>query len=213
VARDLADSRSEPIRWLRQHANYLSPSGRGAMGTNVAAFFRNLTTIYVVLALFFLGAFGLLNALAYWYPEGGAAGAVAEIVAEVTPLTTALGAPGPWVVFAELFLWFAVVPLATAYWLVSQDLPETFLAPVIADDLLDRWHRGSRGVLVPVGAVLPREAPVAAAPRAAPARAAAARRTHGRRAARVIVRPIRPSPFPFGGTPRPVRGSFPRPRT
>lgn len=132
VARDLADSRSAPIRWLRRHANYLSPTGRGAMATNAAAFFRNLTTIYVVLALFLLGAFGLLNALAYWHPEGGFAGALAEAIGEVTPLTGALEVPGPWAVIAELFLWFAVIPLGVAFWLVSQDLPETFLAPVLA---------------------------------------------------------------------------------
>ena len=39
---------------------------------------------------------------------------------------------GPWAVAAELVLWLAVVPLMLAYWLVSQDLPEAFIAPVLA---------------------------------------------------------------------------------
>jgi hypothetical protein len=132
VARDLVDSRSEPIEWLRKHANYLSPTGHGEMANNVAGFWRNLTSVYVVLALFLLAAFGLLNALAYWHPEGGVAGALAEVTKELTPLTGALGLKGPWALLAELLLWCAVFPLMIAYWLVSQDLPETFLAPVLA---------------------------------------------------------------------------------
>ncbi|MDY3559478.1 hypothetical protein R5W23_000471 [Gemmata sp. JC673] len=131
VARDLVDSRSEPITWLRRHSNYLSPTGHGEFATNLAAFWRNLTSVYVVLAALLLAAFGALNAIAYWYPEGPAAAAIGEVVAAVTPITGAFQYRTPWAVLAELVVWLAVLPLGLAYWLVSQDLPETFLAPVL----------------------------------------------------------------------------------
>ncbi len=132
VARDLVDSRSEPIAWLRRHSNYLSPTGRGEMATNVAGFWRNLISIYLVLAAFLVAAFGLLNALAYWGPDGAPAALAGEALAALTPAVTALPVrAGPWAVAAELVLWLAVVPLMLAYWLVSQDFPETFIAPVL----------------------------------------------------------------------------------
>lgn len=132
VARDLTDSRSEPLEWLRRHSNYLSPSGHGEAAANVAGFWRNLLSIYVVLAFFLFAAFGLMNALWYYEWTGTFAEAIREIVAELTPVTgAALGRFEPWALGAELILWLAVLPLMLAYWLVSQDLPETFVAPVL----------------------------------------------------------------------------------
>jgi hypothetical protein len=43
---------------------------------------------------------------------------------------------GPWARWAELALWLAVVPLILAYWLVSQDIPEAFLPPVLVSAAL-----------------------------------------------------------------------------
>ncbi|AWM40700.1 hypothetical protein GobsT_07680 [Gemmata obscuriglobus] len=45
VARDLVGSRSEPISWLRRHSNHLSPTGHGQFAANLAAFWRNLTSV------------------------------------------------------------------------------------------------------------------------------------------------------------------------
>lgn len=132
VARDLTDSRSESVAWLRRHSNYLSPTGTGEAATNVAGFWRNLLSIYFVLAALLLSAFGLLNAVAYWHPEGPFAAALMEVLDALAPLSsTLMGRAGPWAVAAELVLWLAALPLMVAYWLVSQDLPETFLAPVL----------------------------------------------------------------------------------
>ncbi|HEY1189996.1 MAG TPA: hypothetical protein VGE74_20265 [Gemmata sp.] len=137
VARDLIDSRSPPLHWLRKHSNYLSPSGAGEMATNVAGFWRNLLSVYFVLSFFLLAVFGLLNALEYGSflssaPPDGYLGVVQDARDMLTPLTRAvLDRPGPWAVGAELVLWLAVCPLMLAYWLVSQDLPETFIAPVL----------------------------------------------------------------------------------
>lgn len=132
VARDLADSRSAPLVWLRRHANYLSPTGQGEMATNLAGFWRNLLSIYFVLAFFFFALFGLLNLVAYAEPEGRSAAALKDALESVTPVTsTFMARVGPWARWAELALWFAVVPLVLAYWLVSQDVPEAFLPPAL----------------------------------------------------------------------------------
>jgi hypothetical protein len=132
VARDLVDSRSAPITWLRRHANYLSPTGLGELATNIAGFWRNLLSVYLVLGLFLLAVFGLLNAIGSAKVEGPAAAAMQETIAALTPITGNLMIwAGPWAIWAELVLWLAVLPLMLAYWLVSQDLPESFIAPVL----------------------------------------------------------------------------------
>jgi len=132
VARDMADSRSAPLAWLRRHSNYLSPTGLGELATGVAGFWRNMVSIYVVLGFLLFAAFGVLNAAAYWPVNYGDVPGVRQVLAGVAPLSSLLFTdPSPWVVAAELILWLAVLPLALAYWVVSQDLPETFLAPVL----------------------------------------------------------------------------------
>jgi hypothetical protein len=133
VARELSDSRSPAVSWLRQHANYLTPTGLGDALPNVAGFGRNLLSIYLVLALFFFAVFGTLHAIGYSNPQGGLFALLGDLVATLTPLTRYLPMAwtGPWMELAELTFWFAVVPLMIAYWLVSQDLLETFIAPVL----------------------------------------------------------------------------------
>jgi hypothetical protein len=134
VARDLRDARSAPVSWLRRHSNYLSPSGLGEAATNIAGFWRNLLSIYLVLGLFFFALFGVLNAVHYGnFPHGFVMSLVSDCVTVLTPLNchVMITLSGPWLVLAELALWLTVVPLMLAYWLVSEDLPETFVAPVL----------------------------------------------------------------------------------
>ncbi len=139
VAAGLANSQSTPITWLRRHANYLSPTGLGETATNLAGFWRNLLSIYLVLAFFFFALFGILNAIGYsslgGQPAMGSTGGslVGNLITSLTPLVSELGVrAGPWAVITELVLWLAVIPLMIAYWLGSQDLPEAFIAPVLA---------------------------------------------------------------------------------
>jgi hypothetical protein len=132
VARDLSDSRSAPVSWLRRHANYLSPTGLGEAVANVVAFWRSLIAIYLVLGLFLFATFGLVNALGYANLRGRAP-AVADFVVALAPMSGHLPPwGGPWGVLAELGFWLAVVPQMIAYWLVSQDRPEAFIPPVLA---------------------------------------------------------------------------------
>jgi hypothetical protein len=138
VARALADSRSTPVTWLRRHANYLSPTGLGEAVTNVAAFLRNLIAIYVVLGLFFVAVFGLLNAARYYELRRTVPNLLADVVETLTPLSGFLPPwIGPWGALTEFVFWVTVVPLMIGYWITSQDQPETFIpAAVIAAALL-----------------------------------------------------------------------------
>jgi hypothetical protein len=132
VAQALADARSEPIDWLRRHSNYLAPSGSGEGLFNVAAFWRNFLSVQVVLAILFFAIFGLMNVVGYhagfretWQPAlyGG----------QIAPITGLLpqGIAIPWAALTELVCWFALLPLAIGYWLVSQDRHESFVVPFL----------------------------------------------------------------------------------
>ncbi len=133
VARDLRDGNSAPMLWLRQNSNYLSPTGLGEVLTNVAGFWRNLLSVQFVLAVFIFAVFGVLNAVNYSSPYGAVKSTFAGLLATLTPLAGNLTAqwPGPWAGLAEIILWLAVLPLMAAYWLVSQDRLESFIAPAL----------------------------------------------------------------------------------
>jgi hypothetical protein len=133
VARDLRDGGSAPVSWLRRHSNYLSPTGLGEAITNFAGFWRNFLSVHLVLALFFLAVFGVLNAIGYSNARGAVPSLLTDFIAILTPLSGNLPGAwvGPWVVLTEIGLWLAVIPLMVAYWLVSQDLPEAFIPPVL----------------------------------------------------------------------------------
>jgi hypothetical protein len=134
VARELADSRSAPMAWLRRNANYLSPTGLGEAAANVAGFFRNLLSVYVVLAVFLFAVFGVLGAVGYADPpRWPAVSLLREWLGALTPVRSLLPPAwaGVWAGLAEFVLWLAVVPLMVGYWLVSQDVPEAFVAPVL----------------------------------------------------------------------------------
>jgi hypothetical protein len=133
VARDLADSRSAPVSWLRRNANYLSPTGPGEAVTNVAAFLRNLIAVYLVLGLFFFAVFGLLNAANYYQLRGNVPNLVADLADALTPLNGFLPPwqGSRWGQLTEFLFWVTIVPLMIGYWLVSQDRLETFVAPAL----------------------------------------------------------------------------------
>jgi hypothetical protein len=133
VRRELSDGNSAPVRWLRQHSNYLSPTGLGEAITNFAGFWRNLLSVHLVLAFFFLALFGVSNAIGYGIPREGTPSLLWEFGVALTPIYHILPVAwvGAWAAFAEITLWVGVLPLIVAYWLVSQDLPEAFIAPVL----------------------------------------------------------------------------------
>lgn len=134
VARDLQNNDSAPLRWLRQNSNYLSPTGLGETFTNLAGFWRNLLSVQFVLAAFVFAVFGVFNAVNYSSPYGAVKSQLAGLLATLTPLAGHLTEqwPGPWAGLAEIALWLAVLPLMIAYWLVSQDQLESFIAPALA---------------------------------------------------------------------------------
>ncbi|MEW4570687.1 hypothetical protein AB1L88_22715 [Tautonia sp. JC769] len=129
VARGLIGHDSPPIEWLRRHSDSLTPGGP----VHLAGFLRNLLAVYVVLGVTFLALFGVLNAVGYSPSIVAFAVRADHLLGGLSPLTWQLpeGWAGPWLVLAELSLWLGTVPLMVAYWLVSQDLPESFIAAVL----------------------------------------------------------------------------------
>lgn len=125
----LADSRSTEISWLRKHANYLSPAGLGEGLFNFATFWRNLASLHVVLGAFFLAAFGISNALGYNLWLANFVSPAKSLVLGLAPLSTLLPTHiNPlWITVTELSVWLAVLPLAIAYWLGSQDRHRDFV--------------------------------------------------------------------------------------
>lgn len=129
VASELGDSRSASISWLRHNANYLAPTGFGEAMFNFAAFWRNFLSMHFVLGVFFLGLFGLANALSYC-PHFPMIFSFGELCAEgLAPIGRSLLKDNVtlWLALGEVTLWLAVLPLAVAYWLVSQDYHERFV--------------------------------------------------------------------------------------
>jgi hypothetical protein len=141
VARGLVDPDSAPVDWLRRHSNYLALGGANDAAVNVVGYLRNLLSVYLVLGVLFLAVFGSLDAVGYLsasaVSQGGVSGAPTSSayawIVELLPISHNLPAVwrGPWLALAEGSLWLAVAPLLLAYWLVSQDLPESFVAPIL----------------------------------------------------------------------------------
>ena len=141
----LKDSRSHPINWLRTHSNYLSPNGIGDTMFNLTSFWRNFFTIQFVLAVLVFSVFGLGNAIVYaeWQEQSGwFAQVVTSVIGFVAPLAPVtlglenLSFVSPWIIFAEVLFWLALIPLGLAYWTVSQDRHEDVIIPVLAASLL-----------------------------------------------------------------------------
>jgi hypothetical protein len=137
VTASLSDSRSREIDWLRSHSNYLSPKGTGDTAFNLVSFWRNLFTIHLVLLIFMFAVFGIANAISYWPTT---VDTIQGVLPPLTPISSAFSTTSstvsPWLTLAELLVWLAVVPLSFAYWMVSEDHNEEFLASVLFATLL-----------------------------------------------------------------------------
>lgn len=133
VVRGLGDHDSAPNRWLREQANYLAPGAPGDVAVKVVGFLRNLLTVHMVLGVSLLALFGLLNAVSYGDTLVALATRADDLIGGLAPLVRLLpgDGPRPWLVLSELSLWLAAAPLMIAYWLVSQDAPEAFIAAVL----------------------------------------------------------------------------------
>ena len=138
IVRDsLIDNDSDEIQWIRQHSNYLAPTGSGDEYYNVAAFGRNFCSLHFVLGIFFFAIFGLMNALAYSQWIGAEPGSGSFLTA-FAPFTSHMMTDSSklWWMICELSCWLAILPLSLAYWLVSQDRHESMLSPVLFSFLL-----------------------------------------------------------------------------
>lgn len=138
VAAVMCDSRSQPIDWLRRHANYLAPSGSGESLYNVAAYWRNLLTVYFILSVAAFAVLSLVNLAVYWHSSPSSYPSFLAFLQPFTPVSAAIssGFAGTrigivWAALTELSIWLALLPLAIAYWLVSQERHETFVKSVL----------------------------------------------------------------------------------
>ncbi len=126
VSNALTNTQSREINWLRAHANYLSPKGVGDTVYNLASFWRNLLSVHLVLWVFFFAVFGAINVVGY-FPYHWA-DTLFSLLEQLAPFTstieTNMGFTSPWAAFAESLVWVTVLPLAIAYWIVSEDYYE-----------------------------------------------------------------------------------------
>jgi predicted acylesterase/phospholipase RssA len=119
----LANDASPQLDWLRRNANYLVATGGSDVRQHLALIWRNLVTIYLILALLGLALFGLLLL------AGDRIAAIAPIAAPPAALV-ALGPAGAlsawwWLPLAALGV--AVFPCAVAFWLApKQDSRASF---------------------------------------------------------------------------------------
>ena len=132
VARELNDHDSTSVGWLRRRSNNVGP---GDEAVDFAGFLRSLLTVHLVLGVSLFALFGLLNAASHSRTIVTLATRADDLIGGLAPLTRLLSESwsGPWLVLGEISLWLAAVPLMVAYWLVSQDSPESFIAaPLVA---------------------------------------------------------------------------------
>ena len=133
VAENMADHRSTPIRWLRQHANYLASTGSNEELFNLATFWRNFLSLHFVLGILFFAIFGLMNGALYWESMEQALRSSRSIVESIAPVGAALTAytqPTWWMV-TEAVVWYFLLPITMGYWLVSQDRQDQVIWPVM----------------------------------------------------------------------------------
>lgn len=123
VMEELQDPRSQPNAWIRKHANYLAPNGFGDQLVNFVTYWRNLCSLLLILAFFFLAVFGIAAGITYSSLFAALINNIYVLSNAISPISNA--APewlSPfWLRIAELSLWVGIVPLAFAYWLGSQD--------------------------------------------------------------------------------------------
>ena len=136
VERAVANPASGPLRWLRDHGNYIAPAGRSDLTVALGIALRNVATVQLLLAILAFAAFGFANALRY-----GALDPANSLLPYFgvswsdLPLGRLVAAAGlkvfwsPWVILAELVLLLGALPNGLGYWLASQDEPESYNRP------------------------------------------------------------------------------------
>jgi hypothetical protein len=111
----LGDDASPQIKWLRENANYLVSGGGSDLRQHLALIWRNLVTIYLILALLGLALFGLLRLAGDWIARFVEMPGCAEALGPVAVIALS---SWWWLPLAALAL--AVVPCAMAYWLAPK---------------------------------------------------------------------------------------------
>lgn len=137
IEEELMDNQSQPVTWLRSHANYLSPKGIGDATFNFATFCRNFLTVHLMLFLFCFCVLGIANGFSY-YPWSSSTVFpftlihwAMDLVGLLTPVSNSVAAQfsfsSVWYHVTELLVWFCVIPLGLSYWVVSRDQYEEFI--------------------------------------------------------------------------------------
>jgi choline dehydrogenase-like flavoprotein len=138
VERSLSDNDSPPLSWLRKHGNYLAPQGVGDGRLNFAVFVRNLLSVHLVVGLALFTAFGLANGLRYSVLDKSLTTAGLAFDCSDLPighLVSSFVGPffSPWFLLWEFLILFMAVPLIAGYWIVSEDVHQSFKrGPLIA---------------------------------------------------------------------------------
>ncbi|MFO0979822.1 MAG: GMC family oxidoreductase [Planctomycetaceae bacterium] len=131
VEASLANNNSPEVSWLRKHGNYLAPNGEGDGRLNLAIFVRNLISVHLVVGLALFALFGLANSLRYAVLDPAMAAAGLAFDCSDLPighLVSALFGPffSPWYLLSEFLVLFLVIPRIAAYWIVSQEVHQSF---------------------------------------------------------------------------------------
>ncbi|MHA3771706.1 GMC oxidoreductase [Verrucomicrobiota bacterium sgz303538] len=140
VERELVAADSREISWLRKHANFIAPSGKGDGQFNLAVFLRNLLSLHFVVGALLFAMFGVANAVRYGILDKVDAGLrVAWSMPSVSDfpvghlLQSAFGIFwSPWFILFELLLLILVIPRICGYWIASQDDNERYHWPPLA---------------------------------------------------------------------------------
>ena len=131
VEEDLKDLRSPFMLWLREHANFIAPSGSGDGKLDLAVFLRNLFSVHFCIAALLIASFGLVDFVRYWLIDRVLTLSGLAIHPDAFPLNdlieNGLGVFwSPWFLLLEIVLLFGVFPRIVGYWLASEDEIECF---------------------------------------------------------------------------------------
>ena len=120
----LRDSRSAPLQWLRTQANYLFVNGSDDLRINLAIFWRNIFSIYLIVGTLLFTLFGILA----WLPRAASwlfnYFGFFRLRALIAPFFAAPVFRGvelsPWWWTPIFVLVVAVLPLTIGYWLAPR---------------------------------------------------------------------------------------------
>lgn len=132
----LADSQSEPLKWLRDNGRYLAPNGAGDSWLAAAVIVRNLIAVHTMMALLVMTVFLFTHWVRTLIPAGPNEAATAVsggVLKGITDIFPVLGWPlfaddgrlamwwSPWVALPILVIVVWSAPMCWAYWLTSVD--------------------------------------------------------------------------------------------